>query len=240
MRTIIKDNKKFLVKDTKKDFHSQFGIISKEDLQKTGKAITGKGDKVSIFNPSFVDLHEKIKRKAQIITLKDIGTIITETGLTKEHIVLEAGSGSGSLTMFLANIAKKVISYDIREDHQNVAKENINLANLKNVEFKICDIREKIDEKEIDIIVLDMPDPWNALENSKNALKIGGFLVVYSPTIPQVQDTVNKIKEDYKNDFIFLKTVENIQRPWDIDGRKVRPVSSYINHTAFLTLVRRI
>lgn len=240
MKTIIKDSKKFLIKDTSKDFHSQFGVISKDDLQKTGKALTGKGDTISIFEPSFIDLYEKIKRNAQIITLKDIGTIITETGITKNHVILEAGSGSGSLTMFLANFSKKVISYDIREDHQKTAIENINLANLKNVEFKICDVREKIDEKDVDIIILDMPDPWNALENAKNALKLGGFLVIYSPTIPQVQDTVNKLKEDFKDDFIFLKTLENIQRPWEIDKRKVRPVSSYINHTAFLTFARKI
>jgi len=240
MKTVIKGDKKFLVKDETKDFHSQFGIITKEDLQKGGKALTSKGDSVSIFEPTFVDMHEKIKRRAQIITLKDIGTIITETGLTKNSIALEAGSGSGSLTVFLANICKKVYSYDIREDHQEVAKENVETFGFDNVEFKIGDVREEITEKEVDVIILDMPDPWVAIENAKNALKVGGFLVLYSPTIPQVQDTVNKIEKEFSDDFIFIKSLENIQRPWEVGGRRVRPVSSYVNHTAFLTFVRRI
>lgn len=240
MKSVIVKNKKFLVKNIGKDFHSQFGVISKEDLNKNGKALTGNGDSASIFDPSFIDKHEKIKRKAQIITTKDIGTIITETGLTRNSIVVEAGSGSGSLTAFLANICKKVISYDIREDHQEVANQNIEMFELKNVEFKIGDVREEIDEKNVDVIILDMPDPWNALENAKKSLKIGGFLVLYSPTIPQVQDTVNKIEENFNDDFVFLKTIENIQRPWEVSGRKVRPMSSYVNHTAFLTFIRKI
>ncbi len=240
MKTVMIADKKFLVKDDTKDFHSQFGIISKEDLEKGGKALTNKGDSVSIFEPTFLDKYEKIKRKAQIITLKDIGTIITETGLTRNSIALEAGSGSGSLTLFLANICKKVISYDIREDHQEVAKHNVESIGYDNVEFKIGDVREDIPETEVDLIVLDMPDPWVAIKNAKKALKIGGFLVLYSPTIPQVQDTVNKVEEEFKEDFVFLKTLENIQRPWEVGGRRVRPVSSYVNHTAFLTFIRRI
>jgi len=235
MKTLIHSKNKFLVKDPSKDYHCQDGLIKKEDMKKT-KAKTNKGVEYSVLDSGFLDIYEKMKRQAQIITLKDIGTIISETGIGKDSTVLDAGSGSGALCSFLANICKKVISYDIREDHQKVAEHNVNMLELKNIKLKIGDIREKITEKNIDVIILDMPDPWNAFEQANKALKRGGFLVIYSPTIPQVMDSVSKIP----NDMIFLKTIENIQRPWQIDERKVRPVSSYINHTAFLTFIRKI
>ncbi|MFT4297922.1 MAG: tRNA (adenine-N1)-methyltransferase [Candidatus Woesearchaeota archaeon] len=239
MKVLIKHDHKFLIKDKSKDYHTQYGVVSSKDLSKS-KAKTNKGTEFFIFDASFIDIYEKMKRQAQIITPKDIGTIISETGINKDSKVLDAGSGSGALCCFLANICKKVVSYDIREDHQKTAKHNMEMLGLKNLTFKLGDVREKISEKDFDLIILDMPDPWNALGNAKAALKNGGFLVIYSPTIPQVMDTVSKIKTEFSDSFIFLKTLETIQRPWDVDERKVRPVSSYINHTAFLTFIRRI
>ncbi len=239
MKTIINDIDKFVVKDANNDFHSKHGVIKKQDLKKK-KAITNMGKEFSVFDSPFIDVYEKMKRQAQIITKKDIGTIISQTGIGKDSIVLDAGSGSGALCCFLANICKKVISYEIREDHQKTAKHNKELMALTNVTFKLGDVREKITEKDVDVIILDMPDPWNALENVAKSLKKGGFLVIYSPTIPQVMDSVNKIRQNHKADLIFLNTFETIQRPWQVEDRKVRPQSSYINHTAFLTFIRRI
>lgn len=239
MKTAINSTHKYLIKDASKDFHSEFGLIKKEDLSKS-KAKTNKDVEFSIFNSNFIDIYEKIKRRAQIITLKDIGTIISQTGVNKDSTIIEAGSGSGALSCFLAHICKKVISYDIREDHQKVAQHNADLLNIKNITFKINDIREKLEEKNADLIVLDMPDPWNALESSSKVLNQGGFLVIYSPTIPQVMDTVNKIKDDHNDSLVFTKTIETIEREWEIDQRKVRPKSSYINHTGFLTFARKI
>jgi tRNA (adenine57-N1/adenine58-N1)-methyltransferase catalytic subunit len=239
MKVLIKQDHKFLVKDVSQDYHTQYGVLSKSDF-KDSKIKTNRGVEFSLFDACFIDIYEKMKRQAQIITLKDIGTIIAETAISKNSKVLDAGSGSGALCCFLANICKSVVSYDIREDHQKVAQYNMNMLNIKNLKLKQGDVREKISEKGFDVIILDMPDPWNALNNAKSALKQGGFLVVYSPTIPQVIDTVNNIRANFKDSFIFLKTLETIQRPWQVEDRKVRPESSYINHTAFLTFIRRI
>ncbi len=109
---------------------------------------------------------------------------------------------------------------------------------MKNLKVKNKDIYKGIDEKNIDLVTLDLPEPWKALKSVEKALKIGGFLVSYSPTIPQVIDFVNKINED-KN-FIHIKTIELIQREWEIDGRKVRPKTTQTVHTGFLSFVRRI
>ena len=173
-----------------------------------------------------------------MITLKDIGLIISETGIGKKSKVLDAGSGSGALACFLANLVKEVVTYEIRDDFIKIVKNNIDFLNLKNVKIKKKDIYDGIDEKDLDLIVLDLPEPWKALESARKALKPGAFLVSYSPTIPQVMDFVNKIRED--DDFSYLKTSEIIEREWEVEQRKVRPRSQAIGHSGFITFVRKI
>ena len=85
---------------------------------------------------------------------------------------------------------------------------------------------------------MDLPEPWKAINAAKNGLKIGGFLVSYSPSIPQNMDFINKINKD--EDFVHIKTSEVIERTWEIDGRKVRPRSQQIGHSGFISFTRRI
>jgi len=232
--------KRFLVKDIGKDMHTQFGYFNKKDLKaRSGtKLKTNTGKEFSVFNAYFIDLYRKIKRDAQIIPLKDIGLIVSETGINNKSRVVDAGSGSGALCCFLANIAKEVVTYDIRDDFIQIVKANINFLNLKNVRIKNKNIYDGIDELNVDLIALDLPEPWKAIKNAEKSLKAGGFLVSYSPTIPQVMDFVNEIR---KNDnFAYLKTSEITEREWEIEERKVRPRSQQIGHSGFLSFVRRI
>ena len=239
MKVLISKNDRFLVKDTSKDYHTKHGFFKKEDLKKSGKAIkTNTGKEFSIFNPYFIDLYKKIRRDAQIIPLKDIGLIVAETGVNNKSKVVDAGSGSGALCCFLANIAKEVITYDIREDFIEIVNHNVAYLKLKNVKIKNKNVYDGIDEKNADLIVLDLPEPWNAIEAAKKALKVGGFLVSYSPTIAQTADFVNSINKD-KN-FVHVKTSEIIEREWEIDARKVRPKSQQIGHSGFVSFVRKV
>ena len=233
-------NDKFLVKDTSKDYHTKYGFFKKEDLKaKAGsKVISNTKKEFTVFDPYFIDLYRKIKRDAQIIPLKDIGLIVSETGINGNSKVVDAGSGSGALCCFLANIAKEVVTYEIREDFIEIVKKNIDYLGLKNVKIKNKNIYEGVNEKNIDLIVLDLPEPWKAIGSAKKALKVGGFLVSYSPTIPQSADFVNEINND--KDFVHVKTSEIIERNWEIDGRKVRPLSQQIGHSGFISFVRRI
>jgi len=96
---------------------------------------------------NFIDKYKKIKRGAQILTPKDIGYIITTTGINKKSVVLDAGSGSGALACFLAAIAKKVITYEIREDFIKIVKENKKKLGLKNLKIKQGDVFKEITEK---------------------------------------------------------------------------------------------
>ncbi len=238
-KILMSKNDKFLVKDISNDYHTKHGFFKKEDLKKTDKVImTNTGKEFSIFDPFFIDVYRKIRRSAQIIPLKDIGLIIAETGIGKKSRIVDAGSGSGALCCFLANIAKEVTTYDIREDFIGIVSHNIDYLKLKNIKIKNKNIYEGIDEKNVDAVVLDLPEPWLAIEPAKKALKAGGFLVSYSPTIPQVADFVNKISSS--NDFVHIKTSEIIEREWEVFERKVRPKSQGIGHSGFISFIRRI
>ena len=238
---ITGQGRKFYTKDLNEDLHTQYGVIKKEDLKKAkeGSLLKSNTNKeFFIFNPSFIDLYRKIKRDAQIIPLKDIGLIIAETGINRQSKVLDAGSGSGALACFLSSIAKEAITYEIREDFIEIVKSNIEFLGLKNIKIKNKDIYNEIDDKDIDVLILDVPEPWKALENCAKALKPGGFLVSYSPSVPQVADFVNALRKD--ENFVYLKTVEITEREWEVEERKVRPKSTGIGHSGFLSFARKV
>ena len=238
---ITRQGKKFYAKNLDEDLHTQYGFIKSSELNKAkeGSLLKSNTNKeFFVFNPYFIDLYRKIKRDAQIIPLKDIGLIIAETGINKQSRVLDAGSGSGALACFIATIAKEVITYEIREDFIEIVKSNIKFLGLKNIKVKNIDIYNKIEDKNIDIIILDLPEPWNALDNCSNALKVGGCLVSYSPSVPQVIDFVNAIR---KNDiFVYLKTAEIVEREWEVEERRVRPKSKGLGHSGFLSFARKV
>jgi tRNA (adenine57-N1/adenine58-N1)-methyltransferase len=236
----ISKERSYFIEDENRDFHCTEGVILKKDLKKKPgtRLKTSKNKEFILLEPDFIDYYSRIKRLPQIIPRKDIGMIIAGTGINKQSRVVDAGSGSGGLCLFLASLVKESITYEISEENIKIVEDNIKYLRLKNVKIKNKDIYKGIDEKDVDLIVLDVPEPWNAIKSAEKALKIGGFLVSYSPSIPQVMDFVNTISKS--NNFLILKTVEAIERKWEVDERKVRPVSQSIGHSGFLTFVRRI
>ena len=242
---ITKDNKKFFIKKEDQDVHTQFGYFPKELIKnaKPGDVLeTQTGKKMNILEANFLDRYQKIKRAAQIIPLKDIGAIIAYTGLNSKSIVLDTGAGSGGLSCFLATIVKKVYSLDIRDDHLEIVYKNIESFGLKNIITKKLDIYDENTAKKIkqefDTITLDLPEPWQAIHNVRKLLKVGGYVVSYSPCITQVMKFVEEITS--KEDFIHLKTIEIAEKEWYVQGRKVRPKGLSVDHSGFLTFGRKI
>ena len=235
MKLLISEQKKFLVKDTSKDFHTKDGMIKSKDLKKS-IAKTNKGVTFSVLDPQFIDIYRKIRRGAQIISLKDIGAIITETGINKNSKVLDAGSGSGALSCYLAHIVKEVITYEIKEDAIKITKGNIKFLDLKNIKIKNKDIYKGISEKNLDLITLDLKEPWNAIDNVHKSLKKGAFLVIYTPQITQALKCVNNSVKK----FIHIKTKETAEREWKLEGKIAKPITPLIVHTGFLTFLRKI
>ncbi len=236
------DGKTFLVKNIDRDFHCQFGMVKKDDLQsKVGDVVeTNKGKKIYILNPMNKDRFAKIKRNAQIMPSKDVGFIISEIGIDKNTVVIDAGAGSGGACLSFSLIAKKVYTYDIREDHLEIVKENKKYMDIDNLEVGFKDItKDKLDTTKADVINLDIPNPWDALENCMKHLKPGGFLVSYSPTIPQVSDLVEKVSDDDR--IVYLKSVETSEREWEFSGRKIRPKTKQrIGHSGFISFFRKV
>ncbi len=237
---IIVKQRKYHIEDPSKDYHTEYGVVAKEDLaKKDGSLIQSKkGREFILLTPNFLDSYKRIKRQPQTIPLKDIGLIIAETGIGKNSVVVDAGAGSGALSCFLANIVKEVITYEVREDFLSTVKENILALNLQNIKVKHKDIYEGIDEENVDLVTFDLPEPWRALKEAEKALKINGFLVCYNITVPQLIDFIEEVVKNKA--FLHEKTIEVITREWEIDKRRVRPKTQMLGHSGFLTFVRKI
>jgi len=131
-----------------------------------------------------------------------------------------------------------VISYDKREDFIDHAMENLRVASLdKYVKTYVKDVTKGIAEKDLDAIILDMPDPWNAVSHAYKSLRAGGYFCSYSPLISQVEQTVKEIK---KHEFIEVKTFENIQREMIVSEYGTRPSFDMLGHTGYLTFARKV
>lgn len=228
---------KYLVKDTSRDFHTKHGIVKKSDFRKKkGKTNTGK--EFIVFDPFFIDKYKKMKRTAQIILPKDIGFIVSECGLGKDSVVFDAGAGSGGAACFLANVVKKVHTFDNDKRHLECTKENVKMLGLKNVEVKERDIYEKgLGKKDADCIILDLKEPWRCIGHCRKALKPGGFLAVYTPHITQALQFANENHE--KEAFIHLRTIEVFEREWKLKGKIARPEFVPLGHSAFLGFFRK-
>lgn len=238
---VVGDAEQYFVTDLKKDVNTKYGTIKKEELIKpSGSLIKTKdtGKEFLLLDAAYIDQYKRLRKLPQTIPLKDIGLIIGETGVDRDSVVVDSGLGSGALAIALARIVKQVTSYEVREDHLAVANENIQSMGIKNIAAKHKSIYDGIDEIDVDLITFDLPEPWKAVGHAGKALKVGGWIVSYSPSIPQVQDFVAEVAKDER--FLIVKTVEIIERLWEIEGRKVRPKSTGIGHSGFLTFVRKV
>src|SRR3989344_5451495 len=218
------------------DVHTRYGYVSKDDINnaKFGDAVqTNKGKKMTVINSSFNDSYLRIRRAPQIIPKKDIGLIFSEIMPQKDWIVVDAGSGSGGMCCFIAPYVKKVYSYDIRDDHINITLDNKKNLGLKNLEIKNHDIYLGIPKKKVNLLILDVPEPWKAVKHAVTSLVPGGYIVSYSPCLPQVSDFVEEVRKYDK--LAYIKTSEIIERVWEVEGRKIRPMSQPIGHSGFLS-----
>ena len=243
MRTIQKilyhpkSGKKFLVKELE-DFSTQFGNVSAADLKSGKEEIkSNKGEKFLVLDPKFPDLWENLVRGPQVMLPKDIGLIIAKTGVNKSSNVVDAGGGSGSLCFSLANIAKEVTVYEINPEHYDILSKNKQLFNLPNITLKQDDIYKGIDEKELDLITLDLPEPWQVIKHAEKALKMGGFIVIYLPNLTQVQ---RFIEATNRTKIVILETVELLERKWKIEDQILRPEFQMLGHTGFMIFGRRL
>jgi tRNA (adenine57-N1/adenine58-N1)-methyltransferase catalytic subunit len=228
--------KKYYVKDLGVDFHTTHGIIKKQDLKKSSIR-SSKGKFFTVLEPNLADLHTSLDRGPQVITAKDIGLILARTSVNGNSIIVDAGAGSGSLSLALANICKKVTAYEINPEHFRIASKNLQQSGLKNLTLVQENIYDGIQEKNLDLITLDLPEPWRVVVHAEKSLKIGGFLVVYLPNLHQVKMFLDTLGG---TSIKLIDTTEILERKWKIDSKIMRPEFQMLGHTGFLTFCRRL
>ena len=180
----------------------------------------------------YPNIYRKLKRGPQVILPKDIGIIISYSGIGKESVCVDAGTGSGWLALSIARICRHVYSYDLRDDFISIAEKNQRILGVDNITFRKKDIFDGIDEEEIDLVTLDLPNSEKALPGAKKALKAGGIVVGYLPHTEQVRNFSMALKD---MGFLEPYTVETIVRDILVREEGVRPSTKGIWHTAYLT-----
>ena len=192
------------------------------------------GQEYRVYPASHDDMLEDFERGPQVILPKDSSIILHLCDIKSGDIVLESGVGSGWMTASLARAVMpkgKVISYDISERSITIAQKNLEQAGLSDFsEIRKGDIREISTERVFDSVVLDMPAPWEALENVSSALGPGGHLCVYVPTCNQVEKTVLAMKEG----FFDISTRELIEREISVKENATRPSYNGLMHTGYI------
>jgi tRNA (adenine57-N1/adenine58-N1)-methyltransferase catalytic subunit len=204
---------------------------------------TSRGTEFIALRPTLAEYVLKMPRGAQVIYPKDLGLILMWADIYPGAKVLEAGIGSGALTMaLLRSVGEKgtVISYEVREDFAKRAQENIEqfMGPVPNLVMRMKNIYEGIEDGPVDRLVLDLPEPWQVVPHAVTALRPGGVFLCLLPTVPQVQQVVAALRAE--KSFDFIETFETLLRTWNIDGRSVRPDHRMVAHSAFLTVARRI
>jgi tRNA (adenine57-N1/adenine58-N1)-methyltransferase len=234
---LLGKQKNYLIRPIK--FSCEFGFIDLRVLvgKSYGSRIKIGKEQFTVVKPSIIDMLKKAKRGPQIIMPKDAGVIISTTGCSLDWKVVDAGTGSGFLSMFLANIGCRVYSYEKKKEFYEIAKKNANNFGLKNLFIKNADITKGIKEKDVDLVTLDMQYPEKAVKHAFKALKTGGWLAVYSMHIEEVKKVYEELK---KHNFVEIKILENIQREWQSLGKLTRPKNYMLAHTGFLTFARKM
>ena len=226
------------------DFQSHRGVLKHDDL--IGKpwgsqVFSHTGAPFFLLQPSLSDILNELPRTTQILYPKDIGYILIQMGVAPGQTVMEAGTGSGSMTIALATAVSadgKVISYEQKPDVQNLARKNVERIGLASrVTFKLRDIQEGFDETDADAFFLDVQNPFDYISQVRSALKPGGFFGTILPTFNQVERTLLSLR---LNKLAFIELCELILRYYKADPNRLRPTDRMVAHTGFLVFARKI
>ncbi len=225
-------------------FHTHRGIIAHDDLigQPLGREIrTHLGHPFVVLQPSLYDLLMNVKRASQIIYPKDIGMILLKLNVGPGQTIVEAGTGSGALTLALAHGTQPdgiVYSYDARDDMLRVAERNLDRVGLLDrVRLIQRDISDGFTVQEANCLFLDVREPWEYLPHVCAALSDGGFFGALVPTTNQVVDLLDGLQQ---YPFSSVEVMEILVRPYKPVPGRLRPVDIMNAHTGYLIFGRKI
>ncbi len=227
-------------------FHSHHGFVEHEamiGLPEGSEAVSSHGHRLWVLRPTLSQIIMNMPRQAQVIYPKDIGTILLWADVFPGATVVEVGTGYGALTMALVRAVGRegrLISYEIREDFYRAAQRTVSayLGNCPQWTIRLGDASEGILEREVDRVLLDVPEPWRLLPQAKEALRPGGILLCFMANAIQVKSLHDGFEET--GGFALWETIETLLRPWHIKGLSVRPAHRMTAHTGFITTARRV
>ncbi|MEA2974005.1 MAG: tRNA (adenine57-N1/adenine58-N1)-methyltransferase catalytic subunit [Actinomycetota bacterium] len=221
-------------------FHTHAGFIPHEQFvgQPEGSTLrSSSGSKYLTLRPTLSDFVLSMPRGAQVVYPKDLGPLLILADVYQGARILEAGVGSGALSMAMLQAGASVTGYEIRADFATVALKNVHSFLGPDVDYRIeeRDVYDGIDESGLDRVVLDLPEPWRVVKHAEVALHPGGIFVSYLPTIGQVAQLHEALDASA---FGLAQTIEVLQRSWHVAGQSVRPDHRMVAHTGFLTSAR--
>ncbi len=228
-------------------WHSHAGTLDHDDVigGVEGRSLrTSKNMEVTVFRPTRTDYLMKMRRGAQIVYPKDQARILALGDVRPGMTVVEAGAGSGGLTMALLDAVGptgRVVSFERREDHLDIARGNVAgwFGEVPDTwDPRLGDVGVGLADLDAHRVVLDLLEPWSMVDAAASALSPGGLLVAYMPTVTQVMRFDRACTDS--GSFADVRTSESLDRGWDVDNLAVRPHHRMVAHTAFLTVARRV
>ena len=229
------------------EFHTHAGVLAHGDIigQADGVTVrTTRNARLTAVRPTLAEYVLEMPRGAQVIYPKDLAIILFWADIYPGCRVLEAGMGSGALTLSLLRAVGpdgRVITYEQRDEFARRALANIHMrvGEVTNLTVRLRPVEDGIGEEDpVDRVVLDLPEPWRLTPELARVLRPGGIMLSYVPTIIQSHQTSEALRRD--RHWALVETFETLIRPWNIEGTSVRPFHRMVAHTGFVTVERRV
>lgn len=243
MKMILDERSKKYVLKPGEEFQSDLGIVSADVLDNAdiGDEVKSHLDHTfKIVKPNINDFIDVMDRRCSILLKKDIGLVLAHTGLGSGSRVVDAGTGAGAIALNFGNVVGsegEVFTYELREDFAEVARKNIEKFGITNVHVKNQDIKDGINEDNIDLIFLDLPKPFEIFEEVMDSLNVGGWLAVYAPYIDQAEISHRIAK---KLGFYDIEIIEILERGLEVRPQGVRPKTRMVGHSGYIVFARKL
>ena len=222
------------------------GVLQADDvigLPEGSLVHTARNEPFRIFRPTYAHLIPNLPRKAQVIYPKDVGIMLLWGDVCPGASIVEVGAGPGALTIALLRAIGStgtLVTVEAREDFCEMSRENVTrfFGDAPNWALMLGNAYEGLEARDVDRLLIDVPEPWRVVPHAASALRPGGVLVSYLPTVVQVKTLVDELRAH--PGFDAIEVMENLLRFWHVKDLSVRPEHRMVAHTGFIIVARRV